>query len=194
MSTVVNDATAVAKDAAKIETHRRPWWMSLIIGIASVAVGCIMLFGSMNNKVETYMLVISLLGLWWVIKGVLDIVSMFVDHTAWAWKLFIGIIGILAGAWILMYPVIAGLTLPKVFVLVLGIWALIDGVILLVMAFKGGGWAAGILGILGIVFGLLLIANYSVVGMGLSFVWVASIFLLIGGIIQIVGAFQQRKP
>ena len=36
-------------------------------------------------------------------------------------------------------------TLPRVFVLVLGIWALMEGIILLFMAFRGGGWGAGIL-------------------------------------------------
>ena len=39
-----------------------------------------------------------------------------------------------------MYPVAAAIALPQVFLLVLGIWALIEGIILLILAFKGGGW------------------------------------------------------
>ncbi len=45
---------------------------------------------------------------------------MFIDHTAWGWKLFMGVVSIIAGGSILMYPVSAALVLPQVFVCVLG--------------------------------------------------------------------------
>jgi uncharacterized membrane protein HdeD (DUF308 family) len=111
----------------------------------------------------------------------------------WGWKLFIGIISIIAGGAILMYPIAAALTLPKIFVLVLGIWGLIYGVILLIMAFQGGGWGAGILGVLGIIFGIALIANYSAPGMGLAMVWAVAVTGVIGGILMIIQAFRQRS-
>jgi hypothetical protein len=79
--------------------------------------------------------------------GVLELVYMFIDHTAWGWKLFIGVVSIIAGGSILMYPVAAAIALPQVFLLVLGIWALVEGIILLTLAFKGGGWGAGVLGV-----------------------------------------------
>jgi hypothetical protein len=40
----------------------------------------------------------------------------------------------------------AGLALPRVFTLVQGIWGLIYGITLFGMAFRGGGWGAGIVG------------------------------------------------
>jgi len=52
--------------------------------------------------------------------------------------------------------VAAGLALPRVFTLVQGIWGLIYGITLLVMAFRGTGWGAGIVGGLGIIFGIAL--------------------------------------
>jgi uncharacterized membrane protein HdeD (DUF308 family) len=143
--------------------------------------------------VETYQLLVFFLGLYWVIAGILDIVHMFQDHSAWGWKLFIGIVSIIAGGYILMYPVAAGLVLPRIFVLVLGIWGLVYGIILLILAFRGGGWGAGILGVLGILFGLLLMANYMVPGMGLGLLWTAAVFGLVGGVILIVQAFRQRS-
>ena len=79
-----------------------------------------------------------------------------------------GIVSIIAGGYILMYPIATGLGVPQIFVLMLGIWGLMEGIILLIMAFRGGGWAAGILGVLAIVFGGILIANYSVPGIGLD--------------------------
>ena len=92
-----------------------------------------------------------------------------------------------------MYPVASGLALPKIFVRVLGIWGLMEGIVLLIMAFKGGGWGAGILGALSIIFGGILLANANVPGMGLSFIWAAAWMGVIGGIVMIVQSFRTRK-
>jgi uncharacterized membrane protein HdeD (DUF308 family) len=92
-----------------------------------------------------------------------------------------------------MYPVATALTLPKIFVLVLGIWGLMYGVILLIMAFQGGGWGAGILGVLGIIFGIALMVNYTSPGMGLAMLWSAAVLGVIGGIALIFQAFRQRS-
>ncbi len=146
--------------AIQTETKQRPWWSTLIIGILALVVGSVMLWAPAKTKVDTYMILVALLGVYWLVEGIMAIVSMFVDHSMWGWKLFIGIISIMAGGSILMYPVAAGVTLPRIFVLVLGIWGVMYGIILLVMAFKGGGWGAGILGVLGIIFGIILMANY----------------------------------
>jgi uncharacterized membrane protein HdeD (DUF308 family) len=120
------------------------------------------------------------------------IISIFLDHTMWGWRLFIGLIGIAAGVYIVSYPIIAVLSLPKIFTLVLGIWGLMYGIILLISAFAGGGWAAGILGGLGILFGIALMVNYAAPGMGLAMIWSAAVIAFIGGIVLIVQAFRQK--
>jgi uncharacterized membrane protein HdeD (DUF308 family) len=79
-----------------------------------------------------------------------------------------------------------------ILVLLLGIQGLIVGIISLVMAFKGGGWGAGILGAISIVFGLILVLNFANLGTVAAFVWVVAIFALVGGVVQIVQAFRQR--
>jgi uncharacterized membrane protein HdeD (DUF308 family) len=78
-------------------------------------------------------------------------------------------------------------------VLVLGIWGLMYGAILLIMAFKGGGWGAGILGVLGIIFGLVLIADYGSLFSGLSMLWAAAITAFIGGFVLVFQAFRNRS-
>jgi uncharacterized membrane protein HdeD (DUF308 family) len=132
------------------------------------------------------------LGFYWIVGGIFTLVGMFVDHTAWGWKLFMGLLSIVAGTVILRYPLISAVTIPSVIVLMLGIQGVIVGIFGLIMAFKGGGWGAGILGALSIVFGLILMANFSAPGMILTLVWVAGIFAMVGGLFQIVHAFQQR--
>jgi uncharacterized membrane protein HdeD (DUF308 family) len=57
----------------------------------------------------------------------------------------------------------------------------------------GGGWMAGILGGLGIIFGLALMFNYYQPGMGLAMLWSASVLAFVGGIMMIVQAFRQRS-
>jgi uncharacterized membrane protein HdeD (DUF308 family) len=186
-------STATMAPTTQSETRQRPWWLTLITGISALIVGGVMLWGNLNTKVDTYMLLVTFLGIYWLVEGIFDIISLFVDHSMWGWKLFIGIVSILAGSSILMYPVAAAVSLPKIFALVLGIWGLMYGIILLIMAFRGGGWGAGIMGVLGIIFGIALMMNYYVIGMGLSMVWAASVTAVLGGILLIVQAFRQKS-
>jgi uncharacterized membrane protein HdeD (DUF308 family) len=179
--------------ASQVQTNQRPWWLTLMTGILLVIVGAILLWSPAKTKVDTYMILIAVLGIYWLVEGIFDIVSIFIDHSMWGWKLFIGIISIAAGVYILTYPVASALLLPKIFVLIMGIWGVMYGITLLIMAFRGGGWGAGILGGLGIVFGLVLMGNYMMPGMGLAMLWTAAVFGLIGGVVMIVQAFRQRS-
>jgi uncharacterized membrane protein HdeD (DUF308 family) len=176
-----------------LESKGRPWGFLLIQGIALVIIGAILLWSPAKTTANTYLLLVTLLGIYWIVSGVLDLVHMFTDHTGWGWKLFMGLISILAGVYIVAYPVAAAVVLPQVFVLILGIWGLIQGIMALILAFRGGGWGLGALGVIGIIFGGILIANYGAPGMGLTMIWVAAVWALIGGIFLIVRAFQQRN-
>lgn len=182
-----------ATSPTALETKQRPWWLTLMLGVSALVFGAAILWGSWTTKTDTYMMLVKLLGVYWLVIGIMDLVHMFVDHSAWAWKLIIGIISIIAGATILMYPVAAAVQLPIIFVWVVGFWGLFQGILMLIMAFKGGGWAAGILGVLGIVFGLALMANYSMPGMGLSMIWLMAVAGVVGGCMLIYRGFQQRK-
>jgi uncharacterized membrane protein HdeD (DUF308 family) len=160
--------------AVATQTKQRPWWLTLISGILAVVIGSVLLWGGLINKVQVYMLLVTFLGIWWMVQGIFDIIGI-------------------AGFYILSYPIISAIALPKIFVLVLGIWGLMYGIILLIMAFQGGGWGAGILGVLGIIFGIALMANYTAPGMGLSMLWTAAVFAFVGGFFMIFQAFKQRS-
>jgi uncharacterized membrane protein HdeD (DUF308 family) len=179
--------------AVTTQSKQRPWWLTLLTGILALLIGGLMLWGTPKAKLETYQGLVLILGVWWVVQGFFDIVGVFVDHSMWGWKLFIGIVSIAAGTYILSHPIVSAVALPKIFVLVMGIWGLMYGVILLIMAFSGGGWGAGILGVLGIIFGIALTVNYADPGMGLAMLWTAAVFGVIGGIAMIVQAFRQRS-
>jgi uncharacterized membrane protein HdeD (DUF308 family) len=130
------------------------------------------------------------LGIYWLISGIFQIIGMFIDSTAWGWKLFGGIIGILAGIVILNHPLISPIVVGGTIVIVLGIQGIIFGIAGLVAAFKGGGWGAGIMGALSILFGIILLAN-PLLGAA-SLPWVLGIFGIVGGIAGIIAAFRMR--
>ena len=81
--------------------------------------------------------------------------------------------------------------LPMWIVFLVGILALVQGILGLVLAFQGGGWGVGILGALGIIFGLILVANPVIGVVALPFV--LGVFMLVGGIVAIVWAFRLRS-
>lgn len=176
-------------EATTFETRKMPWWLGLMSGILNIIVGILLL----TNPGKTTIALVWVLGLFWLIQGIFTLVAMFEDHSAWGWKLFMGIIGILAGIVVMRHPIASAVTVPMILVLILGIQGLITGVISLILAFKGGGWGAGILGALSIIFGIILIMNYASLVAVVTLVWVVAIFALVGGVIQIVQAFQQRN-
>jgi uncharacterized membrane protein HdeD (DUF308 family) len=186
-------AVSTSSSASEMASKARPWWLLLLQGGFTLLIGAVLLWAPAKTQIDTYQLLVALLGIYWLVGGFMDLIHMFTDHTGWGWKLFMGIISIMAGAYILMYPIAAALALPKIFVLILGIWGVMQGAVALILAFKGGGWGLGILGVVGIFFGLLLMGNYMMPGMGLTFIWVAAIWAVMGGIMMMVQAFRQRS-
>lgn len=163
-----------------------PWWVVLIEGIAAIIIGILLII---KPGITTAVL-IQFLGIYWFIVGIIDIVRIFMDSSMWGWKLFSGIIGILAGVAIIQYPLWATFLVPAVLVWVFGFFGIIIGIIGLIQAFQGAGWGAGILGVLSILFGLLLITNAFVASLTLPFIF--GILGIVGGIAALVMAFRMR--
>ena len=163
-----------------------PWWLVLIEGIAAVILGILLL----TNPAATVAILVQFLGIYWLIAGIFRIVSIFIDSTAWGWKLFAGIVGIIAGVLILQHPIWSTILVPTTLVWLLGFAGIIIGVINLLQAFQGGGWGIGILGVLSILFGLVLLLN-PVVG-AVALPWVLGLLGIVGGIAAIVMAFRLK--
>jgi uncharacterized membrane protein HdeD (DUF308 family) len=172
-----------------LKTKQSPWWLHLISGALNIVIGILLL----STPAKTVVLLVLALGIYWLIHGLVTLVSMFIDHSAWFWKLLIGVISIAAGIIVLRHPLIGALVIPAIIILFLGIQGLITGVLSLIMAFQGGGFGAAILGVLNIIFGVILVANYSNLVAIASLVLVAGIFAIIGGLLQIARAFTQRN-
>jgi uncharacterized membrane protein HdeD (DUF308 family) len=184
----LSNGTAAAQPVAADSTK---WWMPLIMGILAIVIG-LLLF---TNPAMTSAWIAWFIGIYWLISGVLHLVTIFFDRTLWGWKLFIGVLGILAGVLVLEAmvdaPLLATLGLASIYVWILGLQGVIFGIVQIVMAFKGEGWGVGLLGALSVVLGGLLIAN--AVEAALVLPWVFGAFAVVGGIAAIVMAFQLKK-
>lgn len=163
-----------------------PWWIPLIEGIALIIVG-ILLF---TNTAATTLVLVQVLGIYWLIAGIMELISLFVDRSAWGLKLLGGIIGIWAGLVILNHPIGGALALGFTLVIILGIQALMLGVVNIIQAFRGAGWGIGLMGVINIIFGVILLGNSMIATATLP--WVLGGFAIVGGIVAIVMAFRLK--
>jgi len=164
-----------------------PWWATLIQGIAAALIGVLLIV--MPGK--TGLTLVYFFGWWWLISGIFELGSLFVDRTAWGWRVFSGLISIIAGAYIIANPVLGALLFGFTAVLLLGIGGMIIGVTDIVKAFQGAGWGKGVLGVLSFIIGAII--AFAPQNFILSFIWVWGLFATIFGVMAIVAAFQQRK-
>lgn len=174
--------------AWEVETEEHPWWLDLMAGIFNLIVGILLL----TNPAKTTVALAWVLGFYWFAQGILVLVGMFLDRSAWGWKLFMGILGIVAGIIVMRQPIASAVAIPSILILLLGIQGLIVGGVALVIVFQGGGWAAGILGVLSLLFGITLILNFANLATVLTFIWIVAFLSTVSGIIQIILAFGQR--
>lgn len=165
-----------------------PWWLIMIAGIAVFIVGLLFLI----SPHMSLLVLVQLLGLFWLVTGILELVSIFVDRRRWGWKLFAGILGVLAGLIVMRDPLWSAIIVPAVLIIILAIQALLAGVSQLIHAFSGGGGGLAILGVLNVIFGLILLFNPLLGAAALPIV--LGIFAVIGGIALFFSSFRLRQP
>ena len=175
-----------AEAAQKTGGRTIPWWLVLLEGIAAVIIGLLLL----AEPRMTITVLIWILGIYWFVAGIFSIIGIFIDSSAWGWKLFIGVLGIIAGLVIMRHPLWSSFLVPTVAVIVLGIEGLIIGVVRIIQAFQGEGWGAGILGVLSIIFGIILLGNVFLASLSLPLV--LGIFAIVGGVFAIIAAFRLK--
>jgi uncharacterized membrane protein HdeD (DUF308 family) len=164
----------------KKATHR---WLLLVEGVALL----ILSFLLFTTPVQATQFLVRLLGIYWLVSGIIGIVWIFFDHKQWGWRLLLGILGIIAGLVILEHPLASTILIPTLVIIVTGVLGIMIGMVALIMAFTGSGWGAAVLGILSMIFGIILVANPVFSAIGLPFVLGA--VALVGGVGSLVGFF-----
>lgn len=172
--------------AVEYEVLQVPWWLVVLEGVFAVIIGLYLLF----SPIVTTIALVRILGIFWLLGGVLSILSLVMDRENAGWKLLSGIMGILIGLVVIVYP-FSPFVILAILVMILGIWSIIYGAIRLVWAFKGGGLGMAVLGILTIALGILLLINPLAGAIVLP--WIYGISLVIGGIAALIGGLRMRS-
>ncbi len=164
-------------------------WMSLILGIVFIVLGC----WSLKNPDTTLSLLSILVGVGALLKGIYEFLLRSTINTLLGtrstWLLIMSILDIVLGC-VFIFRIAAGvMTISIIF----AFWFIIDCIGQLSVAsfykqfHKGYYWWLVILNILGIIVGIALLFNPMVSAM--TIVWLISCFLLLIGFVAIVAAF-----
>lgn len=177
------DSTAYVAPAAPSIS----WWLILLQGVALLIIG-VLLFT--ETRITLFTLVMFL-GVYWLIGGIFDLVSLFADQAHWGWRLFSGIIGILAGLVIVRHPLWATIMVPATLAWVLGAFGIAIGIVALYRAVTGAGWGAAIIGAISLLFGVILLVNplFSAVVL----VYAAATAAIVGGVGSIMWGLWLRS-
>lgn len=177
------DAPVAPPAPVRISLPAPPWWLVLLQGIASLVIGLLLL----TETGMTILYLVVFLGIYWLISGVFDLVSLFVDRRHWGWKIFSGVIGIVAGLVIVRHPLWSSVLVPVTLVWVLGFIGILIGLTHIVRAFSGGGWGSAVLGLISLLFGVLLLAR-PLESLAVLVLLVA-LWAVVGGAIAVVVSF-----
>lgn len=164
-----------------------PWWVLLIQGIVALVLGIFFL----TAPYLTLLAAITFLGAYWFVSGIFTLFSAAGDEANRGMKILSGILGILLGVLILAYPFYSAFIVPFVFIIMIGVWALVIGGIHLYQGLTGGGWGVGIHGLLSVIFGLLILIEPYLAVLALPFV--LGIFGIVFGFAAIAGSFMVRS-
>jgi len=164
-----------------------PWWLLLVWGVLTLLIGCMLL----ATPGMTTVLLITLMGAYWLVGGLFALCSLAVDRTNMGWKIFLAIINIIAGIVILCYPLYSTVFVLSFFVIFVGFWAIFIGAAHLFQGFSAKDAGNAVLGIISIIFGLLLLCMPLIVAALLPFI--AGAFGIVMGIIAIAYSFTVKK-
>jgi uncharacterized membrane protein HdeD (DUF308 family) len=174
----------MSKEVMKEKISRQPWWVVFVEGILALVTGALLLI----SPERTVTLLVQFLGIFFLVAGVIELVSIFVNRKYWGLKLVIGTLGVIAGILVLQHPLWSAVTVATTMVVVLGFYCLVKGIFMLLRGFGGEGWGVGILGVVVFLIGIFLLAN-TLIGIQLT-VTLSGIALVVGGIAAIVLSFR----
>ncbi|ACQ82272.1 protein of unknown function DUF308 membrane [Beutenbergia cavernae DSM 12333] len=165
------------------------WYYPVIRGVLAIILGILALVW----PGATVLTLVLLLGAFWVVDGIVELV----DGIRWrglpgaGWRIFFGIVSIIAGLVLLFRP---GMSLD-VIIIVGGIWAILGGIFIVVAAFQarplpGWGWTL-FTGIVIAILGILLLVQPGITAAAL--VLTLGIWAIVVGLVLVILGFQIRS-
>jgi uncharacterized membrane protein HdeD (DUF308 family) len=100
------------------------WWLVLIYGIFVGVIGILLL----GQPEKTLPVLVTLMGIMWLIQGMFMIGSSFMGGEGWGWRLFGGILSSIAGFIAIAYPIMSTAVTLMVMVYILAFTAIFNGI------------------------------------------------------------------
>lgn len=167
------------------------WWIFLLRGLFAIILGIIALL----MPGITFTTLVIFLGAYMLIDGIFSVITAISGRKTmeyWGWVLAIGLLSILAGIVTFMNPFVTGAAL----LYLVAFWAIVVGLLEIVVAIRlrkvitGEGWYI-VAGILGIIFGILIILN-PIAG-AITITLIFGFYALIFGFILIFFAMRLKR-
>ena len=102
--------------------------LNVVLGVLSVIVG----FALLRSPFQSLEVLIFVLGIFWVAQGIMTFINAFSSKEGRGLRIFMGVLGVLAGTVILLYPISSAVTLA----LLAGIWLIILGIMQIVAGYN----------------------------------------------------------
>jgi uncharacterized membrane protein HdeD (DUF308 family) len=169
------------------------WWAIALRGVAAVLFGIVALL----LPGATIVALTLLFAIYMVSDGILAIVAALRasrQHQRWGWLVLEAIADFIAGGIAFVWPIVTVLA----FIYLMGIWAIVSGVLLAAAAFKlhpaHGRWLMVLGSIVSVLWGILLLASPLTGALVLTW-WMAGYALFFGASLLALGFhLRNRRP
>jgi uncharacterized membrane protein HdeD (DUF308 family) len=173
-----------------VRSLAKGWWLFMLRGVLGILFGIlIFLFPGAGLA-----FILAFLAAWVLFDGAASLLHAVRGepdpkgrHRSRTWLALDGVASLVLGALILMAPGISAIML----VICIGAWALVVGVLRIVMAWRAGSWTLGLLGVISVLAGIWLMAAP---GPGLlAVIWVVAIEAIAMGALFLGIGWRLRK-
>ncbi|MFA5867621.1 MAG: DUF308 domain-containing protein [Actinomycetota bacterium] len=165
------------------------WWLILIDGIFVTNLGILLLVSPQS----TLTLLIIFLGAYWFVTGIFQFAGAFMHIEHRVANIFMGLLGLAAGAILLVNPLMGDVIIPGMIVIILGAEGILMGAAAMFQAFKGAGAGRFIFGLFSMAIGLILLLNQPFAIGVTALPFAIGLFALFIGPAVIVASFRVRK-
>lgn len=188
--------TDTRESFSALDSGRSAWVWLLLRGIAAIIFGILAIIA----PVAALTAIAVIFGIYAIIDGVIAIghaIRVRTEQSRWGWMLVAGIASLLAGALVLMAPLLAGALLGIFVLWTIVFWSLVIGVVGIATAAKSGAedkvWTI-VAGVVNVIFalalGALIFLTPGATLLGLALV--IGVYAVIHGIVMAVAALRMR--
>ena len=167
------------------------WWMFLVRGILAIILGMIALLSPSG----AFLSVVLIIGIYALVSGVVAIISALTSNARsenWWWLIFVGILGILFGAFTLIQPA----AMSAIWLLLIAAWAILTGILEIITGIRLREFISGefwliLGGAVSVLFGIFLLVKPASGAFAIGFI--IGIFAILIGIMYVFLAFSMKK-